>query len=319
MITSTIFTATTRAGIPADPRLLVVAGACAISISSVLIKIADVAPSTAVFFRCFLAVPVLTVMAWREYRRAGRPGRRAVFLQLFGGVLLGIDFALWSQSILMVGAGIASVIVNVQVIVVPLLSWLVFGHRVHRRFLLALPFLFAGIALAGGVIGGGAGGSDLLWGTVLGLISGIAYGGYIFVVGRAGSSDRAASQVLISTVTAGVAGTAVGSLWGTVDFAPGWETLLWLVALALIGQVLGWTLMGYSLPRLPAEVGASLLLMQPVLAVALAVVLLGEKPGVFQLLGCAVVVAAVSAVSVRRTRGGVSAPASRRASTSLIE
>ena len=34
----------------------------------------------------------------------------------------------------------------------------------------------------------------------------------------------------------------------------------WLAALALVGQVFGWMLMGHSLPRLPAEVGATLLL-----------------------------------------------------------
>ncbi|MDJ0114935.1 EamA/RhaT family transporter, partial [Rhodococcus erythropolis] len=74
--------------------------------------------------------------------------RRAVVLQVLGGLLLGLDFALWSQSILMIGAGMASVVVNVQVIVVPALSWLVFGNRVPMRFVFALPFMFTGIALA---------------------------------------------------------------------------------------------------------------------------------------------------------------------------
>ncbi|MCJ0904368.1 DMT family transporter [Rhodococcus sp. ARC_M6] len=285
-----------------DPRVLVIAGAAAISVSSILIKLADVGPSTAVFFRCFLALPPLAWMAWRECRRLGMPTRRAVILQLFGGILLGVDFALWSQSILMIGAGIASVVVNVQVIVVPALSWLILGNRVPRRFLFALPFLFGGIALAGGVIGGGVAGPDLMWGTVLSLVSGIAYGGYIFMVGFTGASDRAASQVLISTISAGIAGSMIGSLWGRIDFVPGWDAFFWLVALALVGQVFGWVLMGRSLPRLSAEVGATLLLMQPVLAVLLAVLLVGERPSVMQLLGCVVVVGAVSAVSVKRTR-----------------
>ena len=285
-----------------DPRLLVVGGAAAISISSLLIKLADVGPSTAVFFRCFLALPPLLWLAWREYRRVGKPSRRAVVLQVLGGLLLGLDFALWSQSILMIGAGMASVVVNVQVIVVPTLSWLVFGNKVPMRFVFALPFMFTGIALAGGVFGGGGTGDELLWGTALSLVSGIAYGGYIFVVGRTGEADRAASQVLISTTSAGIAGSVIGSLWGRIDFVPGWEAFGWLAALALVGQVFGWMLMGHSLPRLPAEVGATLLLMQPVLAVLLAVVLLGERPGIGQLLGCVVVVGAVSAVSVRRTR-----------------
>ncbi len=118
----------------------------------------------------------------------------------------------------------ASVVVNVQVVVVPALSWLVFGHRVPMRFVFALPFMFTGIALAGGVFGGwGEPATTCCGGTALSLVSGIAYGGYIFVVGRTGEADRAASQVLISTTSAGIAGSVIGSLWGRIDFVPGWE------------------------------------------------------------------------------------------------
>jgi len=79
-----------------DPRLLVVGGAAAISISSLLIKLADVGPSTAVFFRCFLALPPLLWLAWRDDRRVGQPTRRAVVLRVPCGRILGLGFALGS-------------------------------------------------------------------------------------------------------------------------------------------------------------------------------------------------------------------------------
>ncbi len=167
--------------------------------------------------------------------------------------MLGIDFALWARSIEMIGAGIATVVVNVQVVVVPLLAWLVFRERVPVRFVLAVPFLFAGVALAGGALFGGGETDRSMWGTLLALAAGLAYGTYLFVAGRAGSERRASSQVFVSTLVAGVVGTSVGSLWGPVDLTPGWPALGWLAMLALSGQVLGWVLIGIGLPPAPVR------------------------------------------------------------------
>ena len=53
------------------PRALAVAGALTIAFSAILVKLADVSPSTAAIFRCLYAVPVLAWLAWREDRRLG--------------------------------------------------------------------------------------------------------------------------------------------------------------------------------------------------------------------------------------------------------
>ncbi|MFE7423142.1 DMT family transporter [Rhodococcus sp. NPDC057529] len=284
-----------------DPRLLALAGASVASLTGSFIKLSGVSPATSTFFRCLLALPVLGFMASREFRRHGAVASRVLAAQAFGGLMLGVDFALWARSIDMIGAGISTVVVNVQVVVVPLLAWIFFREKVPVRFLVAVPFLFSGVALAGGVLGGGGEGNQLVAGTLLALGAGVSYGIYIFASGRAGSAQRASTQVFVSTIAAGVVGTAVGSLWGTVDLTPGWHAMWWLVTLSLSGQVLGWVLIGFALPRLSSEVGATLLLAQPVMAVGFSIVLVHERPSVSQLVGCAVVVASVWVVARSRT------------------
>ena len=64
---------------------------------------------------------------------------------------------------------------------------------------------------------------------------------------------------------------------------PSWPSHAWLVLLALTSQVLGWLLISVSLPRLPAALTSVLLLVQPVGAVALAVLILDEQPSALQL------------------------------------
>lgn len=282
-----------------DARPVAVAGAASIALTAIFIRLADVSPATSVFYRCLLAVPFLAALAWREHRRGHRVTCGDIGRYAAAGMMLGVDFALWSQAILLIGAGISTVLVNVQVVVVPLLSLLVLGTRMPPRFLVALPVLFAGIALTAGIADGVSTGPGLVWGTILALASGVAYAGYIFVVGGRGSADTAATQVLVSTTAAGAAGSALGSVWGAVDLTPGWVAFGWLAALAVSAQFIGWVLLGRSLPRLPPDVGATLLLLQPVLAVAAATVVLGERPTALQLVGCAIVVAAAWCVAAR--------------------
>ncbi len=279
--------------------MLAVGGALAISLTAVFIRASDVSPATSVFFRCLLALPPLVLVAWWEHRRGHRVTRQDAMRFVVAGTLLGVDFALWSQSIMLIGAGISTVLVNIQVVVVPLLAFLVFGTRIPRRFLVVIPVLFAGIALTGGIGSGATAGDNLLWGTILSLLSGIAYAGYIFVVGGSGSADTAGTQVLISTAVSGIVGSAIGSWWGPIDLTPGWTAFGWLVALAISAQFVGWILLGRSLPRLAPEVGATLLLLQPVLAIGAAMLMLGERPTALQLLGCAIVVGAAWFVASR--------------------
>jgi drug/metabolite transporter (DMT)-like permease len=66
-----------------------------------------------------------------------------------------------------------------------------------------------------------------------------------------------------------------------------------MIILALSSQVVGWLLITSSLPRIPAALTALILTLQPVGSVALAAVILGESPSVVQLLGVALVLAAL--------------------------
>jgi drug/metabolite transporter (DMT)-like permease len=61
-------------------------------------------------------------------------------------------------------------------------------------------------------------------------------------------------------------------------------------------------LIAVSLPRVPAALTSVVLLLQPVASVALAAVVLDERPSQVQLLGCAIVLAGVVAATAGRRR-----------------
>jgi molybdate transport repressor ModE-like protein len=73
----------------------------------------------------------------------------------------------------------------------------------------------------------------------------------------------------------------------------------WLVALALLGQAAGWLLVSSAMRVLAPNTSATLLLLQPVAALGLALAILRETPTASQLAGCAVVIAAVAFANTR--------------------
>jgi drug/metabolite transporter (DMT)-like permease len=280
---------------------MAVLGALAIAFSSILVKLADVSPSTAAIFRCAYALPLLGALAWWERRRFGPRSARERCLAVIAGVLFAADLICWHHAIGAVGAGLATVLGNLQVAFVPLVAWVVLAERPGRRILATLPVVMLGVVLVSGVLEHGAYGSDPVGGMVYGLATGLTYAGFILVL-RHGNADlrRPAGPLFDATATATVAAIAAGLVIGDADLVPSWPAHGWLVLLALTSQVLGWLLISVSLPRLPAALTSLLLTVQPVGSVILGAILFGESPTPLQLAGVAAILTGLATLTRSR-------------------
>lgn len=281
----------------ARPSLAVLGGALCLSVSAILVKLAGVDPATTAVLRCAIAVLALTPLALHERTRRGPLSRRGIGWAIAAGIALGVDYAAWTASIFHVGAGISTVLINVQVIALPLLAFVIDRERISGRFLVALPLMLLGISLVGGVWNAADLGEQVVIGSVLGLIAGIGYAIYLFLTRRATSREptRMTQPLTWATASAAVTATAVAPFTGGIHLA-GITAGSWmlLIALALLGQVVAWLLIHNGSIRLGAATTAALLLIQPILALALAAVILAEHPTVLQLLGALVVLIAVA-------------------------
>jgi drug/metabolite transporter (DMT)-like permease len=291
------------------PTLPALAGAVAIAFSAILYRYADVSPSTGAFFRCAYAVPPLLLLAWFEDRRLGpRPWRMRAWAWL-AGAFFTADLILWHHSIEYVGAGLATVLGNTQILLVGLVAWLLFHERPSAPMLAAIPIAMGGVVLISGALENGAYGDDPALGVVFGVLTGVAYTGFLLTL-RHGSSDlrRVAGPLYDATLASALLTIPPGLLLGDLDFVPSLSAQAWLVVLALSAQVVGWLLITVSLPRLPAVVTSVLLTLQPVCSVLLAAVLLGEDPSSLQLVGVAAILSGLLLASAARRRRDV-APA----------
>ena len=288
-------------GVGQRPVLAVLVGAVAIAFSGVLFRLAHVSPSTGAFYRCVWALPPLWLLAHLERRRYGPPARRASALAWIAGAFFAADLVLWHNSIEQVGAGLATVLGNTQVVLVGLLAWALLGERPQRSSLAAIPVVAFGVVLISGALEQGAYGSNPPLGALYGVLTGIAYSGFLLVL-REGSRDlrRPAGPLFTATLASALGCAAIGAAVGDLDLTPSWAATGWLVLLALSSQVLGWLLISTSLPRLPAVVTSILLTLQPVCSVVFAALLVDESPSLLQLAGAACILAGLIVATVGR-------------------
>ena len=287
------------AAIAARPRLAALLGAVFIAFSGILYRWAEVSPSTGTVFRALFGLPLLGFVAWLEHRRYGGLPQRTVRLALLAGVFFAGDLLFWHHAIEAVGAGLATVLGNLQVLIVGGVAWAVFGERPSRSVFVALPIVLLGVLLISGAIGGGAYGSNPGLGVILGLLTALCYAGYLLVIRRGGRDlRRPAGPVAIATVSTAIVAAVVGVVGGDLDPLPAPASLDWLALLGLSSQSLGYLLISLSLSRLPAVLTSIILLAQPVMTVALSMVLLHEAPSPVQLLGVALVVGGIAAATL---------------------
>ncbi len=272
--------------------LAVLAGAILIASSAVLIRLSDASPTAAALFRCLFAIPPLALIAFLT----GGPKLPASqrWIARCAGLILAATLVLTAYTIEAVGAGLATVLDNLQVVIVGLIAWRFLRERPGTGLFVAIPVMVAGATLVAGVVGGGAYGDQPVLGVFLGLATSALYAVFLLVLRKTSTGGNPVRPLFDVTIGA-AAGSAV-----LAAVLPGFHlgprpvvSLAWLAALALVSQVVGWLLITGAMPRVPAALTSALLLLQPAGAVVLAAVAFGENPSGWQLAGVVLILAGV--------------------------
>lgn len=273
-------------------------GAVGISFAAVFVQLAGVSPVTAAFYRAAYAVPVLAVLWFASRKQDLRPAS-ARWLGVLAGVFLAADLTSWHAAIEEIGVGLATLVVNSQVLIVALFGWLLFGERPRKAVLVALPIMMGGLALVTGLGRTDSFGDRPLLGVGLAVMAAFFYATFLLMY-RASNKQKAPASgpLLEATIGAAFGALVFGSALSSLQFEPSWPSHGWLFALALGVQVMAWLLIGYALPRLPAVETSAIILLQPVLTLVWGALLFTERPSSVQLLGAGLVLVGVAAVAI---------------------
>lgn len=275
--------------------LRMVAGAALISTTSIFVRYAHVAPTVSAFYRVAFGGVMLAILLTVRGQWRGRSQRQPATSE--PGLAIGdrsrnewltdiawltlpalafaVDLMMWHRSIQLIGPGLATLIGNFQVFVMALAGVVFYREHLGWRFLLGVTLAMFGLWLLVGFDWRSL--SDgYRFGIVLGVLTGVAYAVYMLSLRQAQlrriglSPERALCLVsLLCAVMLAFAVVLEGEHFAIPD-VQSWSALL---ALALIGQVLGWVLIAQAMPLLPASLVGLLLLLQPALSFVLDVLL----------------------------------------------
>lgn len=280
-------------------------GSLAMAGSAAIIFNLGAEPMSVAAFRCLLAVPMLLPLVVWELRRVNRADalpRATVIGAAVGGVAIGVDYSFYNVSIGLIGPGLATVLINIQIVVLPVIAWALEGARPMKQLAVIVPFMMLGVAFAAGAFGS----EPLDWrGVLAGLAAGVGYAIYLAVIRRtAPSTLRPAPFSVLSIVcfTAGLTALVAAVVSGRFEAPAAGADWLWLLVLAFVGQVVVYLCFNIAMTGLSEIMASTLMLTAPVFAVGLGALLFSDIPTWAQLLGCAMIIAGAWWTAAARRR-----------------
>ena len=268
------------------------AGAAGIACSALFVKVSEAGPVSTGFWRVCLALPVLWTWAAWDARRHARPTNAADWkLMVLAGVCFAGDLGFWHWAILLTSVANSVLLANVAPIFVTLATWFVYRRTPSGHFLAGLTAALAGMFLL--LRGDFHSGGGALLGDALGVVTAMFYAGYQLIVSRVRARVSTARLMAVSATVVAIILLPIAVLSGEQFFpvtAHGWVLL---VGLALISHVIGQSLIAFALAHLPGTFASVALLVQAVMAAALAWILLGETLTLAAIAGGVLVLAGI--------------------------
>jgi drug/metabolite transporter (DMT)-like permease len=217
-----------------------------------------------------------------------------------------IFFGLWFWAARSVLPGVAAVVIYTFPLWVALLSRPVLGQALTGRHWASVGAGFVGVALISQI--GEAGGSGVAWGPLTALfVAAVSW-----ALGTVLFQRRFRPAQMMSANAYQLVGGAVALLAAVVVFAPQplprptlelGETLLWL---GVLGTAIAYAFWAMLLGRLRAATVSAFLFLVPVVALAAAAVIFGERLSWIQLVGVGLVL--VSIYGIGRAQGASAPP-----------
>lgn len=285
-------------GVETNPRSVfagLVVGVVAVSFAAIFIRLADAPPLVIAAYRMAIGAAVTVALAggvwWRGGLR-GAPGltRRDLPLLGFSSLCLALHFWSWIASLDHTSVASSVVLVTTNPFIVAVASRMLWGEPLRRHTMVGIAIGVAGgVAIALGDLGG----DGEIFGDLLAFLGAIAVVGYML----AGRKLRAHMPAMTynSVVYTGAALLLVaGAVVSREPFA-GYTTgtYVMLVLVALVPQVVGHSLLNWSLAHVTATAVAISVMAEPVIATIAAVPILGELPPLGSVVGGVLILAGI--------------------------
>ena len=236
--------------------------------------------------------------------------KQNIWLAILSGLFLAMHFYAWITSLEYTSIASSVVLVTTTPIWVAILSPVVLKESVTRNVVWGLLFGLTGMVIVSfseicsinpeeiscnyesEILSAKA-----LIGNILALIGAFMAAGYILIGRKLRKTIPTLPYTFVVYSIAGVVVDIVVLITGAQIVSFSGNTYIWLVALAIIPQLLGHSLFNWALEYLPASVVSVALLGEPVGTIILAYLFLREAPTLIEAIGACLILAGIIVAS----------------------
>jgi drug/metabolite transporter (DMT)-like permease len=262
-----------------------------------MVRLADVGPVAAGFWRLALAVPFLAFLAWRQQRGQPFPAWTMILAVVVGGIFFAADLGAWHAGILMTKLANATLFGNFASIL-----FTIYGFILLRQAPRAVQLVAVVLAVIGAVLM--MGGSYELsrahfTGDLLALLAGLFYAFYLVAIDRARQTMKPWPVLAIATAGATLPLLGCALLLGEQVMPQDWTPV---ILLSISSQLIGQGLLVYAMGHVSPVVTGLCFLTQPIAAAAIGWIVFGERLSSGDWIGAVLVCAALVLIRVPERR-----------------
>lgn len=265
--------------------------------ASVLVKVVDMSPIIVGFYRIALAMPVFFLLAKAQI---GKVSKKDMLLMLCAGMLFGLDLVFFNIAIHKTSIANVNLFASLVCFILVPIGAIFFKEKIKVDFVIGSLIALAGVF----VLIKGRGGESVAtpFGDFLAFLSMVCYSLFLSLV--YGLRKKYDTPILMAFASVGsiIVLLAVGipmEGFSLPKDAKTWWILLWIM---IFGQLLGQGFFGYIMGKIDAQVSSLILLFSPMIAALMGYIFLGEKLGIYEIIGMVIIVCGVYIAKMKKKK-----------------
>lgn len=267
---------------------MLIVGSVLLAFGPIFVRAAGTGPVAAGFWRVFLAMPLLFLVATVRKQRIGDGGAPVIGAIVIGGLFFAADMAFWHLGLVHTKVANATLFGNSSSLILPIWGAAVLKHRMLPHQTLAVVLAIGG---AGLLMGSSYELSPQnVKGDLFCILGGVLYTGYILAIQRARQTVGSWLVLAIASLAAAIPLFVASMALGETIIPQDWTMVM---LLAFSSQVLGQGLIVYAIGWFSPLVVGLALLTQPVAGAVLGWLIHGETLSSIEIAGAMGIAAAL--------------------------
>lgn len=268
-------------------------GCIVFGLGSVIVAHVPIGAYAIAFWRLAVAAVIFVLLA-RWFAQKFPKNQQALRNAWIAGGFLGLDLALWHESIYAVGPGISTLLNSLQIFWLSAIGMIWFQEKLSKLQMVSLMMAVLGVALIGSPEF--SHNNNALWGFISGILSGLMLSLSMVFVRKTQQTAPTPIFPLMFHISLGGMAILIVPMFlfnGNNMLPQTWAHIGWIIVYGAVMQCFAWGMIAYAIPLLSLSLSGLLLLSEPVAALLIDATFLGKEINGLQWFGAVLTMTAI--------------------------